>query len=67
MTTTLDAVPFDVVGRHVAADDCPCRPIPGRDLADPTQPVRLHRHSAPEAPPPEADALLWHRDRRGNP
>ena len=63
MTRTLDAVPFDAVGPHVPSDDCPCRIVPGHDMADPTQPVRLHRHSAPEAPPPEADALLW-RTRR---
>jgi hypothetical protein len=63
---TIDAVPQDAVGRHVASDDCPCRPMPGHDLEEPSQPVRLHRHATwprDQMPPPSADALLW-RSRR---
>ena len=65
MTRPVDAIPIDARGDHRASDSCPCRPIPADDLLEPRVVVRIHRQMPDprDAPPPEADALLW-RTRR---
>jgi hypothetical protein len=57
----VDAIPIDARGDHRPSDSCPCVPIEGSDLLEPSVRVRIHRHipDRPDAPPPDADRLLW--------
>ena len=65
MTRPVDAVPLWASGDHVPSARCRCEPIEGSDLLEPSVLVRIHRQMPDprDAPPPEADALLW-RTRR---
>jgi hypothetical protein len=63
----VDAIPIDARGDHRPSDRCPCRPIAADDLLEPRVVVRIHRRmpDPSDAPPPDADALLWRsRERR---
>ena len=63
------AKPVDAAGHHVPSESCSCGVILAVDMAEPGRVVYVHRHNAPgppDAPPPDADRLLWRsRERRG--
>jgi hypothetical protein len=64
----IHAKPVDAAGRHVPSASCSCGVILAVDMAEPGRVVYVHRHNAPgppDAPPPDADRLLWRsRERR---